>query len=65
MSYQTKIKKHIVAEPYPLPKTKKDSGIKTAQVGAALGARFGPYGVLVGGVTGFLLGIAVDELLDD
>ena len=65
MAYKMKGRERVITEPYPQPKTKKDSGIKTAQIGAALGSRFGPYGVLIGGVAGFILGVAVDELLDD
>lgn len=65
MSYQKKIKKHIVAEPIQYPYSKKNTCFKGAQTGAAIGSRFGVHGVIVGGICGFLVGIIIDEALED
>ncbi|WP_188047448.1 hypothetical protein [Vibrio vulnificus] len=47
--------------------SKKNTGIRAAKIGAALGARFGPYpySVLIGGIAGFVIGVVADEVLDD
>lgn len=46
-------------------KSKKNTGIRVAKVGAAIGARYGPYGVLIGGLAGFVIGVVADEVIDD
>ncbi|MDG2622732.1 complement resistance protein TraT [Vibrio parahaemolyticus] len=48
-----------------MPKTCRGTGFKAAKVGATIGARFGPYGIITGGVLGYLAGVVVDEMLDD
>ncbi|MBE5144382.1 hypothetical protein HJ039_13700 [Vibrio parahaemolyticus] len=45
--------------------SKKNTGIRAAKVGAAIGARYGPYGVLIGGIAGFVIGVVADEVIDD
>ncbi len=47
--------------------SKKNAGIRGAQVGAALGARYGPYpySILIGGIAGFVIGVVADEVIDD
>ncbi|EPU6121645.1 MULTISPECIES: hypothetical protein [Vibrio] len=58
-------KSKIYSEPQTMPKTSRGTGFKAAKVGATIGARFGPYGIITGGVLGYLAGIVVDEMLDD
>ena len=41
------------------------TGIKIAKVGAALGTRFGPQGVVIGGAVGFVTGALVGGMLDE
>lgn len=41
------------------------AGIKCAKVGATLGVRFGPQGVLIGGAVGFIAGAVIGGVLDD
>tara|TARA_Y100000588_G_scaffold356751_1_gene413325 strand:+ start:116 stop:310 length:195 start_codon:yes stop_codon:yes gene_type:complete len=49
-----------------LSKSRKESGFKAAQLGGAIGLRFGgPYGMLIGTICGFSAGVLIDELLED
>jgi chromate transport protein ChrA len=49
-----------------LSKSRKESGFKAAQLGGAIGFRFcGPYGMLIGTICGFSVGILIDEVLED
>ncbi|HCE3364790.1 TPA: hypothetical protein NG589_002971 [Vibrio parahaemolyticus] len=45
--------------------SKKNTGIRAAKTGAAIGARYGPYGVLIGGISGFVIGVIADDVIDD
>ncbi|WP_162045265.1 hypothetical protein [Vibrio taketomensis] len=48
-------------KPAQLPKSKRDLGLKAAQLGGTLGARLGgPYGL----IAGFAIGLVIDEVLD-
>ncbi|CAK1963746.1 Glycine zipper family protein [Vibrio crassostreae] len=41
------------------------TGLKGAQYGTALGARFGPQGVVLGGAIGFVSGALIGGVLDE
>ncbi|MEZ8036590.1 MULTISPECIES: hypothetical protein [Vibrio] len=47
--------------------SKKNTGIRGAQVGAAIGARYCPYpySILIGGIVGYVIAIVADEVIDD
>ncbi|MDF5409662.1 hypothetical protein [Vibrio parahaemolyticus] len=52
-------------KPAQLPKSKRDLGLKAAQLGGTLGARLGgPYGLIAGAIAGFAIGLVIDEVLD-
>ncbi|MGR2932991.1 hypothetical protein [Vibrio vulnificus] len=51
-------------KPVQLPRSKRDTGLKAAQLGGTLGARFGPWGLIGGAVAGFAIGLVIDEVLD-
>ncbi|WCE32079.1 hypothetical protein [Vibrio sp. SCSIO 43137] len=57
---------HFYPESPSLPKDRKETGFRAAQLGGAIGLRFGgPYGLLAGTIVGFAAGILIDEVLDD
>ena len=41
------------------------TGLKGAQYGTSLGARFGPQGVVLGGALGFISGALIGGVLDE
>lgn len=41
------------------------TGIKCAQIGASLGTRLGPQGIIFGGAIGFVAGAIVGGMLDE
>lgn len=53
-------------KPVNLSRSKRDAGLKAAQLFGTLGARFGgQYGLIAGAVAGFALGLLIEEVLDD
>ncbi|NOH45853.1 hypothetical protein F0259_18855 [Vibrio cyclitrophicus] len=49
-----------------LSESRKELGFKAAQLGGAIGLRFGgPYGMLIGTICGFSAGILIDEVLEN
>lgn len=45
--------------------SEKAIGIRGAKVGAALGARYGPYGMLLGGLVGFTIEFIADQVIEE
>lgn len=65
MGKKKKVKTEVYPEPITLPRSRKDTGFKAAKLGGAIGLRFGgPYGVLVGTIAGFAVGVVIDEVLE-
>ncbi|GAB6264505.1 hypothetical protein PSSHI_47490 [Photobacterium sp. R1] len=60
-----KSKTRVYSEPLPMRKPSKGTGFKAAKACAAIGARFGPCGIIAGGILGYIAGELVDEMLED
>ncbi len=54
------------SDPIKGGKSRTGTGFKAAQLGGAIGFRFGgQYGMIIGTICGFSAGILLDELLED